>query len=324
MFRYSIVIPVYNVEDYISECLKSLITQNKPMQIILVNDGSTDNSGGICDEFARKYDFIKVIHTGNAGPGKARNIGAREADGDFLMFVDSDDYISKDFFEKFETSDSDFGADIIFFEMFKVFENGATVSMAQGLQKDKLFKKEKRDAYEHISLCSKFPASPCGKLINLGFYKASGIKMPEDIISEDVDWSLELILGASSFDFFEDGFYYYRQRVRSRSSAGHENAVSDALFIIEKWDRKLKNNEYREYFYRFLAYQYAMIFPFAGALPPKKRKMYTEKMRKFRYLLNFGKTKKLKAIKWTVKLLGVRLSSRILYMYVRMNERKHA
>jgi len=323
VFKYSIVIPVYNVEKYISECLESLIAQNKPMEVILVDDGSTDGSGKICDEYAEKYEWIKVIHNDNTGPGKARNVGAREANGDFLMFVDSDDYISDGFFEKFETSDSDFGADIIFFEMFKAFENGEKVSMAQGLQKDKLFKKDKSVVYEHISCCSKFPASPCGKLINLGFYKESGIKMPEDIISEDVDWSLELILKANSFDFFEEGFYYYRQLGCSRSSAGHENAVRDALMIIDKWDKLLRENEYKEYFYCFLAYQYAMIFPFVGALDGKKRKAYAKEMKKFRYLLNFGKTKKLKAIKWAVKLLGVKLASRLLYMYVRMNERKH-
>ena len=66
-----------------------------------------------------------------------------------------------------------------------------------------------------------------------------------------------------------------------------------------------------------------MIFPFVGALDGKKRKAYAKEMKKFRYLLNFGKTKKLKAIKWAVKLLGVKLASRLLYMYVRMNERKH-
>lgn len=320
MFTYSVVIPVYNAERYIAECLNSLVSQKAKLEIIVVDDGSTDNSGKICDEFASRYNYIKVIHIENSGPGNARNVGAAMASGDFLMFVDADDYISEDFFEKFEKSDSDFEADIIFFELIKVFEN-QEVNMAQGLKKENLYKKSKKDVYCHMSEISKFPASPCGKIINLKFYNASQIKMMCGVICEDVDWSLALILKASSFDFFNDGFYYYRRMADSRSSFGNEKTVKDALFIVEKWIDALKNNEYKEYFLCFMAYQYAMIFPFVGALKGHKRREYAKKMKTLKYILEYGKTRKLRAIKLAVKFLGVNLASRLLYLYVCMNER---
>lgn len=93
--RISIVVPVFNIEKYIERCLKSLINQSVPIhEIILVDDGSTDNSGDICDFYANKYNNIKVIHKENGGLGYARNSGIEKATGDYIAFVDGDDYIS--------------------------------------------------------------------------------------------------------------------------------------------------------------------------------------------------------------------------------------
>ena len=91
----SVVIPVYNAEKYLHRCLDSVVNQTyKDIEIVLVDDGSTDGSGAICDDFARRYDNIVVQHRENMGPSVARNYGISISSGDYLMFIDSDDELS--------------------------------------------------------------------------------------------------------------------------------------------------------------------------------------------------------------------------------------
>ena len=93
----SVIVPVYNVEKYLNKCLDSIISQTYTnLEIILIDDGSTDNCGKICDEYASKDKRIKVIHKENAGVSSARNYGIQCATGDWIMFVDSDDWIEFD------------------------------------------------------------------------------------------------------------------------------------------------------------------------------------------------------------------------------------
>ena len=95
--QFSIVIPVYNVAPYLRECVDSVLAQNSTdYEIILVDDGSTDNSPAICDEYAEKYSQIKVIHKANGGLSDARNFGIKKAQGDYLMFLDSDDFWNRE------------------------------------------------------------------------------------------------------------------------------------------------------------------------------------------------------------------------------------
>lgn len=97
MCKISIVVPVYNVEKYISECIESLLSQSyKDFEIILVDDGSTDASGDICDKFANENSCITVIHKNNQGLGLARNTGIEVANGEYITFIDSDDYVDND------------------------------------------------------------------------------------------------------------------------------------------------------------------------------------------------------------------------------------
>ena len=96
----SIIVPVYNVEKYLSKCIDSILAQTyKNLEIILVDDGSKDNSGTICDEYSKKDKRIKIIHKPNGGISDVRNHGLKIATGDYIGFVDSDDYIAEDMFE---------------------------------------------------------------------------------------------------------------------------------------------------------------------------------------------------------------------------------
>ena len=101
--KLSLIIPVYNVEKYLEECLDSVIMQIiVDMEIILIDDGSKDNSGKICDKYAEKYNFIKVVHKKNEGVSVARNTGIKMAQGNYIFFLDSDDMLAPNILKKIE------------------------------------------------------------------------------------------------------------------------------------------------------------------------------------------------------------------------------
>ena len=114
--KYSVIIPVYNAEETIHRCVDSLLNQNYPdMEIILVNDGSKDRSGEICKEYAAQYDAIVYIEKSNGGVSSARNTGLDIAKGKYVLFVDSDDYVSENYFRTLDTLCADFDYDCVFF-----------------------------------------------------------------------------------------------------------------------------------------------------------------------------------------------------------------
>ena len=124
MKKISIVVPVYNVENYIEECINSIINQTyKNLEIILVDDGSTDSSGKICDKFAKNDDRIKVIHKKNEGLGKTRNVRILESTGDYLFFVDSDDFIDLNTIEKLYNRSNNGTMDLVICDYYKYYNN---------------------------------------------------------------------------------------------------------------------------------------------------------------------------------------------------------
>ena len=100
MSLISVIIPIYNDEEYLNQCLNSVVYQShKDLEIILIDDGSTDRSGAIADKYAKKDDRIQVIHQRNKGASSARNYGLKKAKGEWISFVDADDYLDKEFFK---------------------------------------------------------------------------------------------------------------------------------------------------------------------------------------------------------------------------------
>ncbi len=125
MHKISCIVPVYNVERYVGKCVASLQNQTfRDLQIVLVDDGSTDSSGEICDRFAKEDSRIYVIHKENSGLGAARNTGLRAADGEYVFFVDSDDYVENTLAEKTIAAAQQFDADIVMYGYHKVSEDG--------------------------------------------------------------------------------------------------------------------------------------------------------------------------------------------------------
>ena len=99
--KISVIVPVYNVEQFLPRCINSILAQTfTDFEVLLINDGSADNSGRICDEYAKKDNRIRLFHKGNGGVSSARNIGLKNVKGELICFIDSDDYLDKKFLQR--------------------------------------------------------------------------------------------------------------------------------------------------------------------------------------------------------------------------------
>lgn len=319
--KYSIIIPVYNSVKYLAGCLDSVVGQSGDAEIILVDDGSSDGSAEVCVKYAENHDNVRVYQNKHIGAGGARNFGVSKAAGDYIIFVDSDDKLSDGFLDNFERSNVDKNADIIFFELTKAYANGRKVPMDYGLVREKLKGCDKAAVLEHMSRCNKFPVSTCGKIINRRLITDNNIQFMPECLGEDIDWSFNLIMAAETFDLFDGGTYYYTITGQSRSRVTNPKNAHDLLFIIKMWAEKIKGNEYENCFRRILAYQYAVMLPSYGSLPKVYRKELSADVRKYKYLLSFGESRKLRAIRTVISVFGTECGSRILYEYLRRRER---
>lgn len=316
LYEYSFIVPVYNAENDIEECIESLLRQGECCELILVDDGSTDSSGKICDLYAGQYERIKVFHNKNSGPAAARNFGLEHASGSCVIFVDSDDYISSGFIEYLNRGYADRSSDLIFCTIIKKFPDGRLEPMSEGLERDKIYAKPINEVFKAISKCSKFPASTGGKIIKRDVLIKNNIRFKEGIMGEDIDWTLQLICSISSADVYTIGKYYYRISSNTRRSYGNAESLCSQLSIIEDWICKVKAEKADKYILSFLAYQYAVSLPFYGALSASERALYIKRIKELRFLLSYGKTKKIKLIRLAVSLLGINAASELLYKYV--------
>ena len=128
MAKVSIIVPVYNVEKYIEKCLKSLVNQTlKDIEIIIVNDGTKDNSQRIVDKYTKKYDFVKSYIKENGGLSSARNYGLKYANGEYIAFVDSDDYVDKDMYEIMYNKAKSNDFDVVVCNLKYIYDSSASL-----------------------------------------------------------------------------------------------------------------------------------------------------------------------------------------------------
>lgn len=318
-YEYSFIVPVYNAENYIAECIESILRQGERCELILVDDGSTDASGGICDSYAKTCRRVRVFHNQNAGPGNARNFGLAQASGKYVIFVDADDYVSEGLIECFDPGNP---VDLIFFNIIKRFPDDRLEPMAEGLEKKNIHGKRINEVWKAISECAKFPASTGGKIIKREILEKNNIRFQEGLIGEDIDWTLQLICNIESADVYTEGNYYYRISPDTRHAYGTAENLRDQLSIIEDWAAWAENRN--PYLFSFLAYQYAVLLPFYGALPAQERRPYKKRIKELRYLLSHGKTRKIRLIRLAVILLGINGASKLLYRYVVKRDDVHA
>lgn len=226
MVQISIIVPVYNVEKYLKRCIDSILLQTfKDFEIILVDDGSTDKSGSICDEYSMIDNRIKVIHKENGGLSSARNIGINLAKGKYIAFVDSDDYINERMYEILYKFIEETKADIAICNYKKVNDN---ISFNKKINYDEINIKKFNniEALEQIYLMNgpQFIIA-CNKLYKREIFK--NLKYPEGRIHEDEFIAHKLLYNSNLVIYINEELYYYYIR---------ENSIMNSNFSIKKFD----------------------------------------------------------------------------------------
>ena len=218
----SIIVPVYNAENVLGYCLNSIISQTYVnLEVLVINDGSTDNSLEICENYAKIDSRIKVINVKNGGVSKARNIGIENATGDYIQFVDSDDVIAQDMTENLVKSLETYTADIVFCGM-KVIETDEEYTYGKVID---VFSSEKMGSECVIvadNFFKEFPGilfdtvileGPCNRLYVANIIKNNGIFFPEDVsLGEDFLFNLQYYSLCEQFVFLSQSYYFYMQK----------------------------------------------------------------------------------------------------------------
>lgn len=240
----SVIVPIYNVERYLEQCVLSIIQQTyKNLQIILVDDGSEDNSGVLCDELKKRDGRIDVIHKQNGGLVSARKAGLRMAKGQYIAFVDGDDYINIDMYENLMKRILRTNADFIHFGYFR--ENTAISQLDDDvieIQKNKSEfinqyiisgKSQKRIAY---SIWSKF--------FKAEFIRECYFEVPDDILfGEDLVSLIICVLKGKRIALMNSSYYHYTIRETSISHKRKDTALLDAVRLFQTIEMILKKYE---------------------------------------------------------------------------------
>lgn len=211
MKKLSLVVPIYNVEAYLSQCLDSILTQsNVDMEVLLVNDGSTDGSKAIIDDYALKYpDLFVVVDKQNGGLGDARNCGAALAKGEYLAFLDSDDFYEPNVLAELIQTADEMNADLVNFDYYEYYSEGKK-EMRSALPKDISELNDKTYLF----------ANPCAwnKLIRRSCYETNQTMFPPRIWYEDIATTPAYVKVCNKIIYYPKPLVNYRQRADSITS----------------------------------------------------------------------------------------------------------
>lgn len=255
--KISVIVPVYNVEQYLERCVDSIINQTyKNLEIILVNDGSTDNSGQICDELAKKDDRIRVIHKKNGGVSEARNVGVKEISGEYIIFIDSDDYIDKKMFSVLYSQIKLEAADVSVCGVMNIYENN-NIPQARNTNEYLILNNE--GFLREYLKGERIPGGIWNKLIKSSIAKS--IKFPVGLIYEDAYYHYELIKLARRYVITTEPLYNYYHREGSLTEGYYKKRDLSCIEIYNKFYDYVVNNyssNREEAFFR-LSYSYFVI-----------------------------------------------------------------
>lgn len=207
----SVIVPVYNVEPYLRRCVDSILRQTyRNLEILLVDDGSTDRSGTICDACAQQDTRVKVIHQKNQGQAAARNHGIDQAKGEYLSFVDSDDFIEERMLETLCRDAAEAGVMLAAAGFRKVSDAVASSAPTEGIGPEIMSGKE---AIDSLLLSEEIGDFPWNKLYDRGLF--DGIRYPEGYIFEDLGTTYRLVERCPRISFRREALYNYYQRADS-------------------------------------------------------------------------------------------------------------
>lgn len=308
--QFTIIIPVYNAQHTLEKCLRSIADQTfQDFEVLMVNDGSTDESGAVAAEFALRDPRFYVITTSNAGPGAARNVGLAHAKGEYILHMDADDFwplpeLLAQLHEQIEKAP----ADIYMYQMRKVTEDGRVLARYDKPR----FQRENQvlplqEVYGDLVRDGQTLASACNKCVRRKLLDAGEIRFRENTMGEDIDWTLQLFYHGKTICLLNlDAYAYTQHKGPSRSS--HPDAPNDLATIICDWAQRLDSKAVAG----FVAFEYGICMGNYHRLSRERKQLLRANVK----LLGQGLDRKTRLIAGFYRLFGFRLTCLAIRVYL--------
>ena len=324
---FSIVIPVYNTVRELERCVNSITVQSfSDFEVILVDDGSTDGSGDLCDQLSRNDSRIKTIHKVNGGCSEARNTGIRASQGRYLMFVDSDDmWDDAEGLEKLQKMALLKSCDVVCFGVGIYNEEGELekvrkVSLSDSCGDDKL------SVLTELVYSNQYFSACYVRVYDRQFLLDNNLLFVDGLLCEDIEWSARVMIHARTISVY-NGHLYKRIQRRSGSQTatmGERNVLAILQSIengVEYAQNHCEDETFLNLYLEYWAYQYAMVLGFAPIV--KASDAYTsffQRLKKYSWLLRYDHVKKVKAVRKLVSLIGLGGAISVLSAYYRLKK----
>ena len=304
----SIIIPVYNVKEYLPHCVSSIIKEcaNIDYEAILVDDGSTDGSDILCDKLAKEAKQFQVLHKTNGGLSDARNYGVLHAQGKYVFYIDSDDYLANE--KVLEAIVSKVGdMDVVLFKFRKYYENTKVLTASpfsfprRGVCSSTvewLIEMNNKDAFYN---------SAWSKVIKRELLISKNIQFQKGLLGEDNDWFYQVLLYAKKFDYIDEPFIIYRQRNNSITSSYKLKNLVDLIYILNKWVaivNNAKTNPYTSVIEASLAKQYSHALIGYQMLKDPGKKAYKDVLKQHSHLLDCSNNPRVRSFRRVYNAVG--------------------
>ena len=298
-----------------NECVDSVLAQSfEDYEIILVDDGSRDHSPAISDEYALQSNIIKVVHKPNGGLSDARNAGLDVAQGEYILFLDSDDWWDdNDALRKIDASIKESEADVIIFGLKKYFgrENRyGDVRIPQKWDKEPSSLSHAQ-ALQHCMRSNIFVACACDKVVRRSLIEKDNQRFVKRQLSEDIEWCCKLLMKDPKIDVLEEAFYVYRQQVATSitSNVGVKN-INSIIDVINRYAKE----DAPEPLLHFIANQYVLLITNFMRLSKSEQKALEKDVKKYWWLINYNWYPYTRLVS-KVKFLGFGITKRLLRLY---------
>ena len=320
--KLSIIIPVYNVKQYLHSCVQSVLTQTyQDLQVILVNDGSTDSSGILCDQLAQQDSRIQVVHKENGGLSDARNAGLMVATGDYVAFLDSDDvYLLNDGLEQLMALAQAEQSDVLLFQAVDVYLHHQTARKAYDVEY--MATHAGAEVFAQLVRTQSFNMSACFQLIHRELLEQHQIYFEKGLLSEDVDWSLRLWRHVSNVRAMNLPLYGYQHREGSISTTYTIRNLRSYEHIFAKFVqlyRERVDDEATKLYWKtvmgYLAQMYTNCLYNYGQLSIQERKDNYYILRDYASLLNHSISIKSHRVVKLKRWIGLRLTVWVFMQY---------
>lgn len=326
--KFSVIVPVYNVEEYLDECVLSVLNQSyEDFELILVDDGSPDNCPKMCDYYAENDSRIKVLHKDNGGSSSARNAGIELAEGEYIIFIDSDDFWSGNSVLK-ELNDiiGNTKSDVVVFRCFNwnTRTNTKTIDLPR-YDYDVLDRFDINNSLHYLLSKKQLPGGAVSLTVNKKLIVENDIYFIEGIKAEDFDWILNVLLSSERIYATNSPFYVYRQsRDGSITTTADLKSIKDLMVTVSIWSKRSNNIESNIIKYdvkNYIAHIYCTAVLLINRIDSLAKKEAIKVLKPYNYVLKFGYWKRIQIIKLLIKLFGYSITAYLLDKYYHIKHR---